>query len=216
MASVTPGPHDRDRPSRHRGSLQGRIMTAGDGPASPANIANVITVVRILLAPLFVWMLLADDGDLGALRIAAAVLFVVAIVTDSLDGMLARRLDLVTDLGKILDPIADKVLIGGALVALSMLGEVWWWVTVVILVREFGITVFRFVVIRSRVVAASPGGKLKTVMQAVALSFYLFPLTLVFGDGILVVDGVLLGIALVLTVLTGLDYLWKASRLRGR
>ncbi len=192
--------------------MRGRVARAGDTPASSANIANIITVVRILMAPVFIWLLLADAGELGTLRIVAAVLFVVAIVTDSVDGILARRQNLITDLGKLLDPIADKVLIGGALVSLSILGELPWWVTVVILVRELGITAFRFAVLRSRVVPASRGGKLKTVMQAVALAFFLFPLTLIFGEGILWVDGVLMAIAVILTVVSGVDYLWKAYR----
>lgn len=210
------------QPLAHQGSvspaavrtnpMRGRVARSGDTPASSGNIANIITVVRILMAPAFIWLLLADDGELGALRIAAAVLFVVAIVTDSVDGILARRQNLITDLGKILDPIADKVLIGGALVSLSILGELPWWVTAVILLRELGITAFRFAVLRSRVIPASAGGKLKTVAQAVAITFFLFPLTLVFGEWILWVDGVLMGIAVLLTVVTGVDYLWKASR----
>ncbi|MBC7517970.1 MAG: CDP-diacylglycerol--glycerol-3-phosphate 3-phosphatidyltransferase [Microbacteriaceae bacterium] len=190
----------------------GRVVSRGSGPASAANIANIITVVRILLAPLFVALLLADDSAQGRLRLAAAVLFVVAIVTDSLDGMLARRQNLITDLGKILDPIADKVLVGAALVTLSVLGELPWWVTVVIMVREVGITVFRFVVLRSRVIPASAGGKVKTVLQAVAISLYLFPLSAVFGPWILVADAILMGAALIVTVATGVDYLVKAFR----
>lgn len=190
--------------------MRGRVARAGDTPASSGNIANIITVVRIFMAPAFIWLLLADAGELGVLRIVAAALFVLAIITDSVDGLLARRQNLVTDLGKILDPIADKVLIGGALIALSLLGELWWWVTVVILVREFGITAFRFAVLRSRVIPASSGGKVKTIMQAVAISFFLVPLQLVVGDWILWVNAALMAIALVLTVVTGIDYLWKA------
>ena len=135
----------------------------GDTPASTGNVANIITVVRILLAPVFVWMLLVDDGADGLLRYLAAGLFILAIVTDSVDGLLARRQNLITDFGKILDPIADKVLIGGALVALSILGELPWWVTIVILVREIGITVYRFIALRDRVIPASWLGKVKTV-----------------------------------------------------
>jgi CDP-diacylglycerol---glycerol-3-phosphate 3-phosphatidyltransferase len=190
--------------------MRGRVARAGDTPASNGNVANIITAVRILLAPLFIWMLLADAGDLGLLRYLAAALFIVAIATDSVDGRLARRQNLVTDVGKLLDPIADKVLTGGALVALSLLGELWWWVTIVILVRELGITAFRFAVLRNRVVAASPGGKLKTVVQAVAISLYLVPLWVFLGDWMHWVNGVVMGAALVLTVLTGIDYLVKA------
>ncbi|MGN6428699.1 MAG: CDP-diacylglycerol--glycerol-3-phosphate 3-phosphatidyltransferase [Leifsonia sp.] len=176
------------------------------------NLPNVITVVRILLAPAFVWMLLADAGHDGPLRWAAAVLFVLAIATDGVDGAIARRNNLVTDLGKLLDPIADKVLTGGALIALSILGELPWWVTVVILVREIGITVYRFVVIRQGVIAASRGGKIKTIVQSVAISFALFPLWTVLGDWIFWVNGILMTAAVVLTVVTGFDYLWQAYK----
>jgi CDP-diacylglycerol---glycerol-3-phosphate 3-phosphatidyltransferase len=198
---------------RPRGSsMRGRVARSGDTPASNGNVANIITTVRILLAPLFIWMLLADAGELGLLRYLAAALFIVAIATDSVDGILARRQNLVTNVGKLLDPIADKVLTGGALVALSLLGELWWWVTIVILVRELGITAFRFAVLRNRVVAASPGGKLKTVIQSVAISLYLVPLWVFLGDWMHWVNGVVMGAALVLTVLTGIDYLVKAVR----
>ena len=174
------------------------------------NLPNSITVVRILLAPLFVWMLLADGGEDGWLRWAAAALFIIAIATDGVDGALARRNGLVTDLGKLLDPIADKVLTGGALIALSILGELPWWVTVVILVREVGITIYRFVVIRQGVIAASRGGKIKTIVQSVAISFALVPLWTVFGDWIFWVNGILMTAAVILTVWTGIDYLWQA------
>jgi CDP-diacylglycerol---glycerol-3-phosphate 3-phosphatidyltransferase len=198
---------------RPRGnSMRGRVARGGDTPASNGNVANIITAVRILLAPLFIWMLLADAGELGLLRYLAAALFIVAIATDSVDGILARRQNLVTNVGKLLDPIADKVLTGGALVALSLLNELWWWVTIVILVRELGITAFRFAVLRNRVVAASPGGKLKTVIQSVAISLYLVPLWVFLGDWMHWVNGVVMGAALVLTVLTGIDYLVKAAR----
>lgn len=202
-------------PVRPRSSMRGRIARAGDTPASNGNVANIITVVRILLAPLFIWMLLDDAGDLGTIRYLAAALFIIAIVTDSVDGLLARSQNLVTDFGKILDPIADKVLIGGALVSLSILGELWWWVTIVIMVREIGITVFRFVIIRTRVVPASRGGKLKTIFQAVAISLYLVPTWLLLGDWMHWVNAVVMAIALVLTVVTGVQYLVNAA-LRSR
>jgi CDP-diacylglycerol---glycerol-3-phosphate 3-phosphatidyltransferase len=193
------------------------MATDGVAPTEPArpsnwNLPNFITIVRILLAPLFVWMLLADNGADGALRWWAAVLFILAIATDGLDGHIARSRGLVTDLGKLLDPIADKVLIGGALISLSILGELWWWVTIVILVREVGITVYRFAVIRSGVIAASRGGKLKTLVQSVAISLALLPFWVLLGDWVHWVDWVLMAAALVLTVLTGLDYLWQAWR----
>lgn len=194
--------------------MRGRVTSRGETPASWGNIANIITVVRILLAPLFIWLLLADAGHDGWLRWVAAALFVVAILTDSVDGLLARDRNLVTDAGKILDPIADKVLVGGALVALSLLGEVWWWVTIVILVREVGITVFRFVVIRDTVIPAGVLGKVKTWVQSVAVSLALLPLDHLLGVWYLWLVWVLLGAALVLTVVSGGEYLWQYARAR--
>ena len=181
--------------------------------AVPRQLPNAITIVRILCAPVFLWMLLADDGADGGLRWAAAVLFVVAIATDGLDGHLARANDIVTDLGKLLDPIADKVLTGFAFVGLSILGELPWWVTIVILVREIGITIYRFVVVSDHVLAAAWMGKLKTVAQGVALALALLPLWTVVGDGIFWVNGVAMAIALVLTIASGVDYV--VSEVRG-
>ena len=178
------------------------------------NVPNLITVVRILLAPGFIWMLLSANGDSDPLRWVAAVLFIVAIATDGIDGMIARRHNLVTDLGKILDPIADKILTGGALICLSILAELPAWVTAVILIREIGITVFRFVMLRDRVIPASRGGKLKTIAQSVAISLALLPLWLVFGQWVHWLNTATMTIALVLTVSSGLDYLVSAWRLR--
>jgi CDP-diacylglycerol--glycerol-3-phosphate 3-phosphatidyltransferase len=192
--------------------MRGRVVSAGDTPASTGNVANIITVVRILLAPVFIWMLLVDDGADGLLRYLAAGLFILAIVTDSVDGLLARRQNLVTDFGKILDPIADKVLIGGALVGLSILGELPWWVTVVILVREVGITVWRLVALRDHVIPAGILGKVKTWVQAIAIAFALVPFPSLFGDGMNVVNLVLMSAAVVLTLVSGVEYLYQAWR----
>lgn len=194
--------------------LHGRFLRKGEGRASNANIANLITIARILLAPLFIYLLLLDAGELGPIRIVAAVLFIVAIATDGLDGHLARSRNLVTNLGIILDPIADKVLIGGALVSLSILGELWWWVTIVILIRELGITVYRFIALRDRVIPASRGGKAKTMAQAIAISLALLPLWIYLGEWVHWVNWVAMGIAFVLTVYSGLDYLVKAYQAR--
>ena len=180
--------------------------------ASNWNLPNLITIVRILLAPVFFWMLLADNGADGALRWWAAILFVVAIATDGIDGAIARRYNLVTDLGKLLDPIADKVLTGAALIGLSILAELPWWVTGLILLREIGITVFRFAMLSDRVIPASRGGKLKTIAQSVAISLALLPLWLVFGDWIHWVNTITMTIALALTVYTGIEYLVAARR----
>jgi CDP-diacylglycerol--glycerol-3-phosphate 3-phosphatidyltransferase len=177
------------------------------------NLPNVITVVRILLAPVFFWMLLADNGSDDPLRYAAAALFIVAIATDGIDGHIARSRNQVTDLGKLLDPIADKVLTGAALVGLSILGELPWWVTAIILVREVGITVFRFAVLSDRVIPASRGGKLKTLAQSIAISLALVPFPALLGDWFDWVNIVTMSIAFVLTVITGIDYLVQARRL---
>lgn len=174
--------------------------------AIPRQLPNAITIVRILCAPVFLWMLLADGGQDGPLRWWAAILFIVAIATDGIDGYLARRYEIVTDLGKLLDPIADKALTGCAFVGLSILGELPWWVTIVVLVREVGITVHRLVVASDHVVAAAWMGKLKTVAQAVALSLALLPLWTIVGDWIHVVNTIAMWIAVILTVASGIDY----------
>ena len=176
------------------------------------NAANVLTGVRVLLVPIFGWLLLSHP-DSAPYRIASVVVFVVASVTDRIDGELARRHGLVTEVGKMADPIADKALMGMALIGLSLLHELPWWITVVMLVREVGITVLRFVVLRRGVIPASRGGKLKTMVQAVAIGLYLLPLP----DGWHIVAEVVMVVALVLTVVTGLDYVWSAiARSRGR
>jgi CDP-diacylglycerol--glycerol-3-phosphate 3-phosphatidyltransferase len=181
--------------------------------AIPRQLPNAITIVRILCAPVFLWMLLADDGTDGALRWCAAVLFIVAIATDGLDGYLARRHDIVTDLGKLLDPIADKVLTGFAFVGLSILAELPWWVTIIVLVREIGITVYRFAVVSDHVLAAAWMGKLKTVAQAIALSLALLPLWTIVGEWIWWLNGAMMTVAVVLTVASGIDYI--VSEVRG-
>jgi CDP-diacylglycerol--glycerol-3-phosphate 3-phosphatidyltransferase len=177
--------------------------------ASAWNVANALTALRLVLVPVFGWLLLAGGGHQPGLRILAAAVFAVAAVTDRIDGELARRRGLVTDVGKIADPIADKALMGTALVGLSILGELPWWVTVVVLVREIGITLLRFVVIRHGVMPAGRGGKAKTVLQAVAITLYLLPLP----AGWRAVAGVVMAVAVIVTVVTGVDYVVKAWRL---
>lgn len=180
------------------------------------NAPNIITGVRIVATPFFIWMLLADHGQMGALRWAAAAFFVLAIATDAWDGHLARSRGLITDLGKLLDPIADKFLTGGALVALSILGELPWWITVVVLVREVGITVHRLFEARTVVVAAAWMGKLKTVAQAVAISLALFPFASVLGDWVNWVNIVTMTIAVMLTIASGIDYIVNFARVVGK
>jgi CDP-diacylglycerol--glycerol-3-phosphate 3-phosphatidyltransferase len=172
------------------------------------NVANGLTALRFVLVPLFGWLLLAGDGRTGW-RLAAAGAFVVAIITDRFDGELARRRGLVTDVGKIADPIADKALIGTALVALSLLGELTWWATAIVLAREALITALRFVVIRRIVLPAGRGGKVKTALQALAITMYLMPLPAWARP----VSMSVMVVAVVVTVVTGLDYAVKVVRI---
>lgn len=174
------------------------------------NLANVLTMSRLAMVPLFLLALLADGGTDPFWRMTAALVFLVASLTDRFDGDLARRRGQVTDFGKVADPIADKALIGSALVSLSALGELPWWVTVLIAVRELGVTALRFWVLRHGVIPASRGGKIKAFAQAVAIGLYVLPLPAA-ADPVL---WSVMGIAVVLTVLTGLDYVVRALRLR--
>ena len=177
------------------------------------HVPNTITIVRIFFAPVFIWMLLTAGDDLTSpLRWCGAGLFVVGMATDGIDGYLARKYNVVSDFGKLLDPIADKVLTGGALITLSILGELPWWVTAVILLREVGITVFRFAVLSDRVIPASRGGKLKTITQFVAITFALLPMQAVIGDSANIINIVLMSAATIITVWTGVDYLVDAWR----
>jgi CDP-diacylglycerol---glycerol-3-phosphate 3-phosphatidyltransferase len=188
-------------------------MSTAAGPApSNWNIANALTVSRLVLVPVFGWLLLADDGDSDRLRVAAFTVFAVAAATDRFDGDLARRRGTVTDFGKLVDPIADKALTGMAFIGLSILGELPWWVTIVVLVREWGVTALRFWVVRIGVIAASPGGKLKTALQTLALGLYILPLSDAFDP----VEIGAMALAVVLTVATGVDYLMRALALHRR
>ncbi|GAA4791435.1 CDP-diacylglycerol--glycerol-3-phosphate 3-phosphatidyltransferase [Actinomycetospora chlora] len=181
-------------------------------PVPLVNVANALTLVRIVLVPVFLVVLFVDDGTSATWRWAAFAVFAVASLTDTFDGDLARRWGLVTDFGKIADPIADKALTGAALVGLSLLGELAWWVTITIAVREIGVTLLRFWVLRHGVIPASRGGKIKTMLQTVALGLAIMPLPAAFAP----VVAVLVFAAVVVTVVTGLDYLVRALRLRAR
>ena len=174
------------------------------------NIANLLTLLRLLLVPVCVWFLAAHGGHATGWREAAFVAFAAASVTDVVDGDLARRRQLVTDVGKIADPIADKALTGAALLGLAALGDLPWWVAVVVLARELGITALRVVVIRHGVIPASRGGKAKTFVQNIAIGLYVLPLHGLWASARFWV----MGVALLLTVATGIDYVSKAVRLR--
>ncbi len=179
-------------------------------PVAPSvwNAANALTALRIVLVPVFGWLLLRAGGAEDGSRIAAFVVFAIAMTTDRLDGDIARRRGLITDVGKIADPIADKALTGMAFIGLCLLGELPWWVAVVVLAREIGITLLRFAVIRSGVIPASRGGKVKTALQAVALGLYILPLPGAFDP----VEITAMTLAVVVTVVTGIDYVVSAIR----
>jgi CDP-diacylglycerol--glycerol-3-phosphate 3-phosphatidyltransferase len=176
---------------------------------SPWNAPNALTALRLVLVPVFGWMLLSHPDD-STWRFFAALVFTAAIVTDTLDGHLARKHNIITRFGKLADPIADKALTGMAFIGLSVIGELWWWVTIAILVREWGITLMRFVVLRYGVMAAGRGGKLKTVLQAIALIMFVLPLPY-WGE---LVAWAVMALAFVVTIVTGLDYVRDAVRLR--
>jgi CDP-diacylglycerol--glycerol-3-phosphate 3-phosphatidyltransferase len=190
--------------------VEGDHLADPPSPASAWNIANALTVFRLALVPVFVVVLFADDGHRTGWRIAAWAVFAVASFTDRIDGDIARKRGLVTEFGKLVDPIADKALIGAALVGLSALGELWWWVTVLVLVREVGVTLLRFWVIRHGVIPASRGGKIKTFLQAVAIGLYVLPLSGWVHD----VATAIMVVAVAVTVATGVDYVARAVRLR--
>ena len=145
------------------------------------NVPNALTTLRIIMVPFFAWALLIDDGDSIQWRLVAFGIFVAAMITDKIDGDIARRHNLITNFGKIADPIADKALTGMAFVALSIIGELWWWVTIVVLLREWSVTLLRLSIMKHVVLAASRSGKVKTVLQTVALSLFILPLKLVEG-----------------------------------
>jgi CDP-diacylglycerol--glycerol-3-phosphate 3-phosphatidyltransferase len=174
------------------------------------NPANVLTAVRIVLVPVFVVLVVVSQMTSAGWRVAACLTFCVASATDFVDGWIARRFHLVTSFGKVADPIADKALTGTALVLLSLYGALPWWATGLILLREWGVTALRFWVIRYGIIPASRGGKLKTALQTAAIAWYLWPVPEPFDA----VGPWLMGAALVVTVLTGADYVLQALRLR--
>ncbi|MEU9910551.1 CDP-diacylglycerol--glycerol-3-phosphate 3-phosphatidyltransferase [Streptomyces sp. NPDC051001] len=193
-----------------KSARSGKIAAAAVDQASLWNIANLLTMLRLLLVPGFVALMLADGGYDPAWRSFAWAAFAVAMITDLFDGHLARTYNLVTDFGKIADPIADKAIMGAALICLSSLGDLPWWVTGVILGRELGITLLRFVVIRYGVIPASRGGKLKTLAQGIAVGMYILALT----GWLATARFWLMAVAVALTVVTGLDYVRQAIVLR--
>lgn len=202
-------------------------MTDVQSPPSNWNVPNVLTSLRIALVPFFGWALLVDGGDSITWRCVAWVIFVGAMITDKIDGDLARKHNLVTNFGKIADPIADKAITGMALIGLSVVGDVWWWVTIVVLVREWSVTLLRLSILRKVVIAAADLGKLKTTFQAIALGTLIVPLrdadlpgwTEVPGDVVFYAAQGCLAVAVALTLWSGWEFfhgVWKQRhQLRG-
>jgi CDP-diacylglycerol--glycerol-3-phosphate 3-phosphatidyltransferase len=176
------------------------------------NAANALTLLRLVLVPVFVGSVVVSAMAQAGWRMAACLIFAVASVTDLVDGWIARRFGLVTSVGKVADPIADKALTGAALLLLSWYDRLPWWVTAVILVRELGVTALRFWVIRHGVIAASRGGKIKTALQILAIAWYLWPMP----AALAAVGPWIMAAAVVVTVITGFDYVARALRLRRR
>lgn len=200
------GPSDRERtyPPQPTGQVVPTV--------SVWNLANLLTVLRLVMVPIFIAALFQHDGDDDGWRIAATLIFAAACITDRLDGDLARRRGTVTTFGKVVDPLADKALVGAALIGLSVLDELPWWITILILVRELAITGLRFWVVRygSGIIPVSRGGRVKAFFQAVAIGLYLLPLP----DWLEPLQWLGMAVALVLTVGTGLDYALSAMRSR--
>jgi CDP-diacylglycerol--glycerol-3-phosphate 3-phosphatidyltransferase len=173
---------------------------------SAFNVPNFLTTIRIVVVPILAWLLFKESAETDANRIIAGTIFIVAALTDIADGTIARRWNLITNFGKIFDPIADKALIGVALIGLSYLNLLDWWFTWVILARELFVTFLRFWVINKGVIPASRGGKLKTITQIVAISFYLLPLPESFS----IIGQIIMYLAVILTLATAIDYIMKA------
>lgn len=184
---------------------------------SNLNIPNALTVLRIAGVPLFGWLLLTEHGHDVSTRVWAFVAFVLLMITDRIDGDIARAKGLVTNFGKLADPIADKALTGMAFVGLSIIGVLWWWVTIVLLVREWGITIMRFVIKKYGVMPASQGGKIKTTLQSIAIGGYVLPFEL-WGNQVSTIlrwgIHITMGVAVIFTLVTAVQYVRDAVVLR--
>lgn len=189
-------------------------MSAVEHEPSPFNLPNALTVIRLILVPVFAWILFSHPTEL-LWRLAATAVFIVAIVTDAFDGRIARKYNLITKFGKIWDPIADKALTGTAFIGLSILGELPWWITLIILFREWGITWMRVAMLKYGVMVANKGGKLKTILQSIALILFLPGLPLLPQPLQWLAWAVMIA-AFGLTVVSGVDYVREAVQLRRR
>jgi CDP-diacylglycerol--glycerol-3-phosphate 3-phosphatidyltransferase len=172
------------------------------------NLPNTLTIARILLVPFCVYALFKNHDSSESWKWLAWWGYFIVGATDFIDGRLARARGSITSLGTFLDPVADKVAIGSALISLSILHKIWWWVTVLILFRELAVTLLRVAVIKDGVIPASKGGKLKTLMQSFGISFYVMPLY----SWLIIPRDIFMTAAIALTVITGIDYFYKAYR----
>jgi len=190
--------------------------TAEQPTVSNWNVPNALTTLRIVMVPFFAWALLQDGGDSVGWRLVAFAIFLAAMITDKVDGDIARKHNLVTNFGKIADPIADKALTGMAFVGLSLIGDLWWWVTVVVLLREWSVTLLRLSIMKHVVLAANRSGKVKTVLQTVALCLFILPLKLLegpletAGELLWYVGAVLMAAAVAMTMWSGYEFLRDA------
>ena len=171
---------------------------------------NFLTVTRIALTPCGVYTLFLDGGDNPRYQIISWCIFFTLGMTDIVDGKWARQSNRITPLGAFLDPVADKVLIGAAMISLSILGRFPWWITALILAREIGITIFRLLVIKGGVISASKGGKAKTLFQNFGVGFFILP----FPSWLEWFRVGFISIAIILTVTTAYDYVrtWMRSK----
>jgi CDP-diacylglycerol--glycerol-3-phosphate 3-phosphatidyltransferase len=167
------------------------------------NLPNFLTIARILALPFCAWALFKNGGNDPDWQIIAWVMFFVVGMTDVLDGRIARSRNQISAFGTLLDPIADKAFIATALIGLSILDKMPWWVTIVILVREVGVTILRFAVLKRGIIAASKGGKIKSLIQNFSVGFYILPLP----EYLFLPRDILLGVAIVLTITSGYQYL---------
>lgn len=191
-----------------------------DQTASNWNLPNALTTLRIVMVPFFAFALLHDGGESQGWRWLAYGLFAVAMITDKIDGDLARKHNLVTNFGKIADPIADKTITGMAFIGLSVIGGLWWWVTILVLVREWSVTAARLSIAKQVVMPAKQSGKVKTMAQALALGGFVAPFKDLPGGWDLPGDivwwaaALLMGVAVVLTVTSGLEFARDVVRQR--
>ncbi len=166
------------------------------------NLPNVLTILRIALTPLGAYSLFKNGGSNHTWMITSWCIFFIIGLTDIFDGKIARARNQVTEFGKLVDPIADKVSIGTAMISLSLLHRLPWWITIIIMGREIAVTVLRFAVISGGVIPASKGGKLKAMLQGFGIGFYILPLP----HWLFIPRDLFMAAAIALTLSTGFEY----------